>query len=131
MLDHTQRINRYRKQSVQLLEGAFNEMRGGRWSRTEDLLWGSLTLAVKGVALSRGTQLDGDEEVREYAARLGREGRDRRIRDAFGELANIGDSLERIGESRFRLDRLVPRLEDVSSAIERLWEMVPRDDDAQ
>ncbi len=127
----TQRINRYRKQSVQLLEGAFNEMRGGRWSRTEDLLWGSLTLAVKGVALSRSTQLDGDEEVREYAAQLGREGRDRRIRDAFSQLANIGDSLERTRESRFRLDRLAPMLEDVSSAIERLWELVPRDDDAQ
>ena len=130
MLD-TQRIDRYRKQSVQLLEGAFNEMRGGRWSRSEDLLWGSLTLAVKGVALSRGTQLDGEEEVREYAARLGQEGRDRRIRDAFKQLASMGDSLELIGESRFRLDRLVPRLEDVSSAIERLWEMVPRENDAQ
>lgn len=127
----TQRIDRYRKRSVHLLEGAFNEMRGGRWSRSEDLLWGSLTLAVKGVALSRGTQLDGEQEVREYATRLGQEGRDRRIRDAFGRLANIGDSLERIRESNFRLDRLVPMLEDVSSAIERLWELVPRDDDAE
>ena len=45
-VDH-QKILRYRKQSIQLLESAFNQMRNGHWSRSEDLLWGSLTLAVK------------------------------------------------------------------------------------
>ena len=119
---------RYRKQSLQLLESAFNQMRSGHWTRSEDLLWGSLTLAVKGVALSRGDQLDGEEAVREYAAQLGRERRDRRIREAFSQLADFGDSVERIRESRFRIDRLIPMLEDVSSAVERLWGMVPRDD---
>ncbi len=126
-VDH-QKILRYRKQSIQLLESAFNQMRNGHWSRSEDLLWGSLTLAVKGVALSRGKQLDGEEAVREYAAQLGRERRDRRIREAFSQLADFGDSVERIRESRFRVDRLVLILEDVSSAVERLWAMTPRDD---
>ena len=126
-VDH-QRILRYRKQSLQLLENAFNQMRSGHWSRSEDLLWGSLTLAVKGVALSRGEQLDGEEAVREYAGQLGRERRDRRIREAFSQLADFGDAVQRIRESRFRVDRLVPMWEDVSSAVERLWEMVPEDD---
>ena len=121
----SQRILRYRKQSLQLLESAFNQMRGGHWSRSEDLLWGSLTLAVKGVALSQGEQLDGEEAVREYASQLGQKGRDRRIRNAFSQLADFGDSVERIRESGFRIDRLVPMLEDVSSAVERLWNMVP------
>ena len=124
----TIRIRRYRKQSIQLLENAFDQMRGGRWSRSEDLLWGSLTLAVKGVALSQGKQLDGEEQVREYAAQLGQERRDRRIRDAFSQLAKFADSVERIGESGFRVDRLVPIIEDVSSAVERLWEMTPVDE---
>ena len=123
----TKRISRYRKQSVQLLENALNQMREGHWSRSEDLLWGSLTLAVKGVALSRGEQLEDNEAVREYATRLGQERRDRRIRDAFSQLSNFGDSVERLREGHFRVDRLLPVLEDVSSAIERLWEMAPRD----
>ena len=131
MAEHTQRINRYRKQSVQLLESALNQMRGGHWSRSEDLLWGSLTLAVKGVALSRGAHLEGEAAVREYATKLGQQRRDRRIRDAFSQLANFTDSVERMREARFRIDRLLPVLEDVSSAIERLWEMVPRDDEDQ
>ena len=123
-----QKIARYRKQSVHLLESAINEMRGGHWSRSEDLLWGSLTLAVKGVALTRGKELDGDEAVQEYASQLGQERRDRRIREAFTQLASFGDSVERLRESRSRVDRLVSVLEDVTSAIERLWEMVQRDD---
>ena len=123
----TQRIRRYRSRSLQLLESALNELRGGRWSRSEDLLWGSLTLAIKGVALSRGRQLQDEEAVRDYATQLGRERRDRRIRDAFSHLSSFADSLERISESRSRVDRLLPALEDIISVVEQLWGMVPRD----
>ena len=121
----TKKIHRYRKQSIRLLESAINQMRAGLWSRSEDLLWGSLTLAVKGVALSRGQQLDEEDQVREYASQLGQQERDRRIRDAFSQLTKFADSVELIRESRFRLDRLVPIIEDVNSAVERLWDMVP------
>ncbi len=121
----TQRSSRYRKQSFHLQDSAFDQMRVGRWSRSEDLLWGSLTLAVKGVALSRGERLDGEEAVKEYAAQLGRERRDRRIREAFSQLVTFSDSVERVREYRYRVDRLVPVPEDISSAVERLWEMVP------
>ena len=111
------------------MEGALGQMRGGRWSRSEDLLWGSLTLAVKGVALSRGQNLDGDEAVRDYATQLGRERRDRRIREAFSQLASFAELAQRVRESRTRVDNLFPTLDDVSAAVERLWEMVPRDDE--
>lgn len=121
----TQRIQRYRAQSLRFLENAFKEMRGGRWLESEELLWGSLTLAVKGVALSRGENLADNEQVKTYAMRLGQEYRDRRIRDAFNQLASFGDAVERIRESRSRTDQLFLALDDVSSAVKRLWEMVP------
>jgi hypothetical protein len=124
----TQRMDRYRKQSINLLQSALQQIKQGHWTRSEDLLWGSLTLAVKGVAVSRGDQLTTDEEVREYTSRLGNEQRDRRLREAFTQLSNFGDAVERLRESRFRVDRIIPMLEDVSSAIERLWEMVPMAD---
>ena len=122
------RIRRYRIQSFRLLDDALGQMRGGRWARSEDLLWGSLTLAVKAVALSRGQDLEGDEAVRNYAAQLGREHRDRRIRDAFEKLSSFGESVQLIRESRSRIDRLFPILDDVTSAVERLWDMVPAND---
>ena len=123
MASDTQRIGRYRKQSINLLQGALQQIKQGHWTRSEDLLWGSLTLAVKGVALSRGDQLTNDEEVREYVSQLGHEQRDRRLREAFTQLSNFGESVERLREARSRVDRIIPMLEDVSSAIERLWEM--------
>jgi len=128
MAQDLQRIRRYRKQSFQYLDLAFGEMRVGRWSRTEDLLWGSLTLAVKGVALSRGEPVEDQEAVREYAAQLGREYRDRRVREAFTQLSTFADWVEHVRQLRYRVDHLVPVLEDISSAVERLWEMVPKDD---
>ena len=125
------RIRRYRQRSLHLLQSAMDQMRGGRWSRSEDLIWGSLTLAVKGVALSRGEELDGEEAVKAYAQQLGQEKRDRRIREAFDQVGSFGETLDRVQESRSRVDHLFMRLDDVKSAVERLWSMVPNAEAAE
>ena len=125
MATETARINRYRSQSLRLLDNALGDMRGGRWAQSEDLLWGSLTLAVKAVALSRGQSLNDDKSIREYAEQLGQERRDKRIRESFDRLAAFGESLQNIRESRGRLDRLFSILDDVASAVEQLWDLMP------
>ncbi|MCH6555665.1 MAG: hypothetical protein IH797_03520, partial [Chloroflexi bacterium] len=107
---------------------ALEQMRAGRWERSEDLMWGSLTLAVKGVALSRGQDLEGDEAVQAYATQVGQERRDRRIRDAFTQLSTFGETVTRVRDSRARVDHLFRILDDVMAAVERLWETVPQDD---
>ena len=122
------RMVRYRGQSLRLLQDAMDEKRGGRWARCEELLWGSLTLAVKGVALGRGRELDGLKAVEDYAYGLGQENRDRRVREAFTKLASFGETAERVRESRIRADHLVATLEDVTGAVERLWDMAPGGD---
>ena len=124
------RIRRYRNQSINLLQAAFLELRQGRWSRSEELLWGSLTLAVKGAALSRGDVLQDQDEIREYALSLGRERRDRRIREAFPQLSNFSDAAERVRDSRYRVDRLTMMLEDLSAAVEQLWAIADLDEPA-
>ena len=68
---HGGKLRRYRGQSLRFLEGASREIRAGRWAQCEELLWASLTLAVKGVALSRGEDLEQEPAVRAYANRLG------------------------------------------------------------
>ena len=122
------RIVRYRGQSLRLLQDAMDEIRGGRWGRCEELLWGSLTLAVKGVALGRSQELDGLKAVEDYAKALGDENRDRRIREAFLKLSSFGEVAEKVRESRIRADHLVQTLEDVTGAVERLWDMAPGGD---
>ena len=124
----TSRINRYRSQSLRLLDSALEQMRAGRWERAEDLMWGSLSLAVKGVALSRGQDLEGDEAVQAYATQVGQERRDRRIREAFSQLSTFGDTVTRVRDSRARVDHLFRILEDVMAAVERLWDTVLQDD---
>lgn len=119
------RIQRYRQQSLRLLDSALTEMRSGRWPRSEELLWGSLTLAVKGVGLTRGDNIEGEEGVQEYASRLGQQHRDRRIREAFKQLSGFSDAVDRVRESRSRMDHLFLILDDISAAVERLWELVP------
>ena len=122
------RLLRYRGQSLRLLQDAMDEIRQGRWERCEELLWGSLTLAVKGVALGRGRELDGLKAVEDFALELGQESRDRRIRESFTKLASFGETAEKVRESRIRADHLVATLEDVTGAVEKLWDMAPGGD---
>ena len=122
------RLLRYRGQSLRLLQDAMDEIRKGRWDRCEELLWGSLTLAVKGVALGRRRELEGLKAVEEFALELGQENRDRRIREAFTKLASFGETAEKVRESRIRADHLVATLEDVTGAVEKLWDMAPGGD---
>ena len=123
----SKRLIRYHGQSVRLLKEAIEQARQGRWLRCEDLLWGGLTLAVKGVALSRGDDLNDQQAVEDYAQRLGNEHRDRRIREAFTRLRSFTDTAEQVRESRARGDRLIGVFEDLSGAIERLWGLLPMD----
>ena len=81
--------------------------------------------------MSRGDELDGDEAVKEYAQQLGREKKDRRIREAFDQIGSFGETLDLVQESRTRVDHLFMRLDDVKAAVERLWSMVPNPDIAK
>ncbi|MDE2778487.1 MAG: hypothetical protein OXI91_02255 [Chloroflexota bacterium] len=101
-----------------------SELRGGRWTRSEEMLWGSLTLAVKGAALSRGDSVEDDQSVRAYAHQLGTDLRDRRVRESFEQLGNLGTTLERARESRRRVEGVFRSLDDISGAVERLWDLV-------
>ena len=115
------RLARYRSQSLRLRDDALDEMQAGRWLRAEELLWGSLTLAVKGAALSRGQELTDDAALKAYANRLGRRLRDRRIRDSFARLDQFSDAVDRAQESRRRMDQVFQIVEDTTAAVERLW----------
>ena len=123
------RLTRYHEQSVRLLRDAMNEARQSRWLRCEELLWGSVTLAVRGVALSRGDEVDDRQAVEQYAQSLGRERNDRRIRDAFTRLSTFADAADRMRDSRGGAQQLISILEDVTSAVEKLWDLVPLNED--
>ena len=120
-------LERYRGQSRRYLDGAVTHMRLGRWDRAADLLWGSLVAALKAVATARGEALATEADARAYAAALARELSDRYVREAFAQVARLRDSILEVRESRRPMDHLHLMAEDVATAVERLWALLPQD----
>lgn len=138
MLEHTTpqsrsldtRLARHRSQAIRLLDAAQSTMSRGQWNQAEDLLWGSLVAAVRGVALWHGATAATDAEMKEFVKRLGEQERDRYIRDAFDHLSAWSDAAERVRDRRSRVDYLFLAMDDVSEAIERLLTHIPGGDPA-
>ena len=122
------RLARHRSQAVRLLEAAQSAMSRGRWNQSEDLLWGSLVAAVRGVALWHGATAESDSEMKDFVKRLGNQEQDRYIRDAFDHLSALADAAERVRDRRSRVDYLFLAMDDVSEAIERLVAHIPGGD---
>lgn len=122
------RLARHRSQALRLLEAAQVAMQRGRWTQSEELLWGSLVAAAKGVALWHGETAETDAALREFVHRLGEQERDRYIRDAFDHLSALADAAERVRERRSRVDYLFLAMDDVTEAIGRLVARIPGGD---
>lgn len=122
------RLARYRSQAVRLLDSAQTAMTRGQWNQSEELLWGSLVAAARGVALWHGEPADSDDALRDFVRRLGEQERDRYIRDAFDHLSALADAAERVRERRSRVDYLFLAMDDVTEAVERLVTRIPGGD---
>ncbi|MXZ91080.1 MAG: hypothetical protein F4W95_00185 [Chloroflexi bacterium] len=122
------RLTRYRSQALRLLDSAQTAMGRGRWSQSEELLWGSLVAAARGVALWYGEAADSDQALRDFLRRLGEQERDRYIRDAFDHLSALSDAAERVRERRSRVDYLFLAMDDLTEAVERLVARIPGGD---
>ncbi len=123
------RLVRHRSQALRLLESAQAAMSRGRWSQSEDLIWGSLVAAARGVALWHGEPADTDEQLRAFLRRLGDQERNRHIRDAFDHLAALADAAERVRERRSRVDYLFLAMDDLVESVEQLVARIPGGDE--
>ena len=124
MTQDISQIKRYRSQSLQLLDKSLSVLRSGRWSQTEELLWGSLMLAVKSHAMCNGKTIAKEETAQKYAYEIGIESNERTIRAAFKQLSGFSDTLERVQDERTRVDYLFLLLDDVSAGVEKIWDLI-------
>ena len=124
MTEANQKIRHYRSQSLQLLDKSLSILRGGRWSQAEELLWGSLMLAVKSHALINGITIGNEEAARNYACDIGNRINERTIKEAFKQLSGFSDTLERVRDERARVDYLFLLLDDVSTGVEKMWGLI-------
>ena len=121
----TARLARYRNQAVRLQESAHVAMQRGQWTQAEDLIWGSLVAASRGVALWYGEDVSDDARLKEFVRRVGEEEKDRYIRDAFDHLSALADAAERVRERRTRVDYLILAMDDLDEGIDRLVARIP------
>ncbi len=124
----TVRLARFRSQALRLQESAHVAMQRGQWSQAEDLIWGSLVAASRGVALWYGEDAGDDASLREFVRRVGQDEKDRYIRDAFDHLSALADAAERVRERRTRVDYLVLAMDDLDEGIDRLVARIPGGD---
>ena len=122
------RLARYRGQALRLQESAHVAMQRGQWSQAEDLIWGSLVAASRGVALWYGEDAGDDAKLREFVRRVGEAEEDRYIRDAFDHLSALADAAERVRERRTRVDYLILAMDDLDEGIDRLVGRIPGGD---
>ena len=123
------RLARYRNQAVRLQESAHVAMQRGQWTQAEELIWGSLVVASRGVALWYGEDVSNDARLKEFVKRVGEEEKDRYIRDAFDHLSALADAAERVRERRTRVDYLILAMDDLDEGIDRLVARIPGGDD--
>ena len=123
------RLARYRSQAVRLQESARVAMQRGQWSQAEDLIWGSLVAASRGVALWYGENTADDAQLREFVRRVGEQEKDRYIRDAFDHLSALAEAAERVRERRSRVDYLILAMDDLDEGIDRLVARIPGGED--
>ena len=121
-------LTRHRTRALRLLDSAQDAMRRGRWNEAEDLLWGSLVSAARGVALWHGQPSDDDAKLRTFLHHLGEQERDRHLRDAFDHLSAFAAAAESVRERRSRVDYLFIAMDDLTESIERLTAHIPGDD---
>ena len=122
------RLARYRSQALRLQESARVAMQRGQWSQAEDLIWGSLVAASRGVALWYGEEAGDDSRLKAFVRRVGEEEKDRYIRDAFDHLSALAEAAERVRERRTRIDYLILAMDDLDEGIDRLVARIPGGD---
>lgn len=122
------RLNRYRSQALRLQESAHVAMQRGQWSQAEELIWGSLVAASRGVALWYGEETGDDAALKAFVRKVGEEEKDRYIRDAFDHLSALAEAAERVRDRRTRVDYLIMAMDDLDEGIDRLVARMPGGD---
>ena len=124
MVETIVKIKRNRTQSLQLLDKSLSDLRSGKWSQAEELLWGSLMLAIKTHALVNRKTIPNEETARNYVYNLGTRVNDKRVKEAFKQLSGFSETLERVLDLKTRVDYLFLLLDDVSAGVEKIWDLI-------
>ena len=110
-------IRKHIDQSDHYFRNALGAIEAGSTEKASELLWGSITQALKAVAARKGTELNSHGELRKYAGDLAKELEDESILRDFSDAESLHRNFYNL---RFKLEDITDRVDGVKKATEKL-----------
>jgi len=121
-LEAKKKVNKFKNQSIHYFENAVRLIEAGHAEKASELLWGTVSQALKAVAASRDIELRSHRQIRDYAMELSRTLRDESIRQAFISAQSLHSNFY---ESGLLLEDVVMGADDAKKLVAKLFELIP------
>jgi len=121
-LEASSRVGKHKSQSIHYYENALRFIEAGDAEKASEFLWGSVSQAIKAVAMSRGIELRSHRRIRDYAIELAKSLQDESIRQAFISAQSLHSNFY---ESGLLLEDVVMGADDAKKLVAKLFELIP------
>lgn len=119
------KVEKYAAQSWHYLRNASKFIDAGDSEKASEFLWGSMTQALKALALSKGIRLQNHREIWNYVESLTKELEDKSIYDAFRHAHDLHINFY---ESGIELREVRIMAEDVKVTVGKLLGYIPKEE---
>ena len=121
-MEASSRVGKHKSQSIHYYENALRFIEAGDAEKASEFLWGSVSQAIKAVAMSRGIELRSHRRIRDYAIELAKSLQDESIRQAFISAQSLHSNFY---ESGLLLEDVVMGADDAKKLVAKLFELIP------
>ena len=123
-LELKEKTKKHRTQSVHYFENALRYIEMGDSEKASELLWGSMSQALKAVAANRGIRLKSHKDIRNYAIEATRATRDDSIWHAFTTAQSLHSNFYETG---LMLEDVAIAAKEIKEAIATLFSFIPKE----
>jgi hypothetical protein len=122
-METSKKIIKHKKQSIHYLENAFHLIELGETEKASELLWGSMTQALKAAAMTKDKLLRSHYDMRNYAMEFRKAGYEDIYR-AFNTAQSLHSNFYETGLS---MEDVVIGAEEIKSAVAKLLSQIPEE----
>jgi hypothetical protein len=123
-LELKEKTKKHRTQSVHYFKNALRYIEMGDSEKASELLWGSMSQALKAVAANRGMRLKSHKDIRNYAMEVTRAMRDDSIWHAFTTAQSLHSNFYETG---LMLEDVAVGAKEIKEAIGTLFSFIPKE----
>ncbi len=121
-LEPSKRVKKHKSQSIHYYENALRSIEAGDAEKASEFLWGSVSQAVKALAMHRGIELRSHQRIRSYVMEVAKALQDESIKHSFDVAQSLHSNFY---ESGLSLEDVVMGAEDAKQLVARLFSLIP------